>query len=177
MYNEKGQAFSTFKLLIAAVVAIAMLTILLPIINQIGGIGQTNPNDEAARQINGVGPGEHRLTRSVNFSQETTLNARTIAAGSDKYSEDQVCVTKGEFDDTIFEEVEGRTVQYKGTGAQAVKLSIICDRGDLMQRAFEDNGLEETLGESRTFCSGLEDKTGCSEGSKQTCCIVMIRKT
>ncbi|HIH33519.1 MAG TPA: hypothetical protein HA227_04700, partial [Candidatus Diapherotrites archaeon] len=46
-----GQAFDVFKLLIAAVIAVAMLAILVPILESIGLINISNPSGEAVNLI------------------------------------------------------------------------------------------------------------------------------
>ncbi|MFH1751628.1 MAG: hypothetical protein ABH821_01670, partial [archaeon] len=91
--NEKGQAFSTFKLLIAAVIAIAILTLLMPIIVDLGGFTTIEPDSEASSQLKSyVGrPGRYYLTKDVTFSKEDSMVAKSIAKGTGIIEQSQIC--------------------------------------------------------------------------------------
>ena len=131
--NEKGQAFSVFKLLIAAVVAGAILLILLQTLQVLPNIGSRTPNEVASNavksQINE--PGLPVIRQNVTFNPGDTLFNKTIAEQSRALSTEQVCVTVSE-DAPNWEKFEvrgkGQTVTYEGTFAQKVRLLVICDR-------------------------------------------------
>jgi hypothetical protein len=78
--SNKGQAFSTFQLLIAAVVALAILGILLPMITG-PGIG-SSPEDAIQEKLNTAPdkPGTLMYTDPIEFSSEDTpvVHAATV---------------------------------------------------------------------------------------------------
>jgi hypothetical protein len=70
--REKGQAFSTFQLLIAAVVALALLAVLLPLIT--GGFNIGNKPDQVAGELLQTqidNPGALSYTSEVRFTKGT----------------------------------------------------------------------------------------------------------
>ena len=78
----KGQAFSTFKLLIAAVVAVAILGILLQILGQIGApVGFQDQAEELLRDVRGS-PGVSMAGPEVEISEGSySADIFTEAAG------------------------------------------------------------------------------------------------
>ena len=146
MLNERGQAFSVFKLLIAAIVAVFILTILLQILMQIVPPSQGDPTDEASSKIktliNNLGTPER--TGLVTFKNGTSLRSRTIAEKTGSLGEHQLCVL---ISDTVsgsnpnFEEVtQGSWIRYNGNSDQQQKLYVLCD---------DANRVEETVLEAR----------------------------
>ena len=81
MLNQKGQAFSVFKLLIAAVVAVVILTLLLSIIGQINIFGQGEPQEEAEKLVNNLATsrGVVDISGQVVFSSGKSISNRAIA--------------------------------------------------------------------------------------------------
>ena len=78
--NQKGQAFSVFELMIAAIVAVAILFVLLPIIS--GGFSfNTTPKDAISNALSAIEGGGNTMT------QEFTLNPGDILK-SDQFSDD-----------------------------------------------------------------------------------------
>ncbi len=176
--NTRGQAFSTFQLLIAAVVALAILVLLLNIIGSLPTPGTTKPQAEAVNliksQINS--PSELRTSsNSVNFGKEDSLNSKSIATSSGVLTSSQVCISMGDFsaeDESDFantnQNLEGDIIQYKGSGQLRVKLSVICDTGSALREDLENNGIDADSWLSAEKCSGLENLN-------QTACIVALR--
>ena len=168
--GQRGQAFDVFKLLIAAVVALAILGILFGILrNVIVGV-QTEPQQKAIEfvksSINSVG--ELKVTDAVTFSAGKSLNARAIAFETRGLSEDQVCVSTGDVssEQEIFkEEADGQIIVYKGKADRAMKLAVLCDYG---------TKLEDTL---RSYNRGEDWKLncGCTQNDDR-CCLVAIVK-
>jgi len=143
---------------------------LLPIINNIGGIGQNRPNDVAVRELKDLvtSPSQHRLTESVVFKQEEALNAKAIAEKTNVLSPDQVCVSVGELSDdpNFVDKGDGTLITYTGRGSKTTKLSVMCDAG---------NALSEDLG-SYSLDQGWVSACSACTGGTQTCCLVAIRK-
>ncbi len=174
--NHKGQANSVFQLLIAAVVAGAILIILLQVLRIIPPLGGDDPNEVAANavksQVNDVGL--VKLTSSVTFGQQSSLNARTIADKSGGLAPDQVCIVLGNSapsfgNDTVWNlgGGEGQLVQYKGGFSQTTKLLVVCDRSGELDQTLEDYGYSDDI--STDDCS---DKFG--SGSTSKVCLVAI---
>ena len=159
--NEKGQAFSVFKLLIAAVVAGAILLILLQTLQVLPNIGSRTPNEVASNavksQINE--PGLPVIIGNVTFNNGDTLFNKTIAEKSRALSTDQVCVAVS--DDApnadSFEVIDGKTVRYNGSFGQQVRLLVICDRANEIIESLEAFEYDEIfnldLGDCKTNTS------------------------
>ncbi|HIH16748.1 MAG TPA: hypothetical protein HA252_05055 [Candidatus Diapherotrites archaeon] len=165
--GQSGQAFDVFKLLIAAVVALAILGILFGILRNVMVGVQTEPQAKAIEfvksSINSIG--ELKVTDTVTFSAGKSLNARTIAIETRQLAEDQVCVSGGDFaDDESFKVVGQGIVVYSGKSDRTTKLAVVCDYGDRIEKTLtEDYGKDSSwLGECG--CSGQEDR----------CCLVAI---
>jgi len=167
---QRGQAFDVFKLLIAAVVAIALLAVLLPIIYNIIMIGQNKPTETAVSLVKDSynKPSLYQSTDNVTFNESDSLNAKTIASSSRILTEDQVCVSAGELSgDPNFSDGANGIVQYSGKSAKTVKLGIVCDIGKDVLNDFSQYGLDPSLIPSS--CSA------CTSGN-QTCCVILIQK-
>ncbi|MFH1390926.1 MAG: hypothetical protein ABIH20_01300 [Candidatus Diapherotrites archaeon] len=157
--DSKGQAYSVFKLLIAAVVAGAILLILLQVLQVLPNIGSQNPNSVSSEivksQINS--PGEERIIKDVSFNNGDSLNAKTIAAGSGGLSTQQICVFASDFAPNLESFIDpgenGKVVIYEGSFAQKTRLFIMCDRW---------NDLIETDGSLEVY--NVEERFGIDEG-------------
>ncbi|MEK6941407.1 MAG: hypothetical protein AABW85_00945 [archaeon] len=166
--NTKGQGFEVFKLLIAAIVAGAILAILLPLLN-IDFTGR-DPTTVAAEKIKaGITlPGTSLFTDTVSFKKNQPLVASTLANNSRQLNEDQVCVSKGDFEnDPTFDDSQrpGKQIAYTGTG-KAVKMVVLCDSGTkISESAGSLPGLKsEWLGP----CEGFDS-------SDQMFCLVALK--
>ncbi len=100
MFNERGQAFSAFQLLIAAVVAMAILGILMAIIGGIGPIGtHSDPTKQVADKIQELRErGGYEKTEVVTFDSDTKKYMRSseiISEADVGMSTDQVCLSLG----------------------------------------------------------------------------------
>ena len=172
--GQKGQAFSTFQLLISAVVALAILGLLLTILGQIPFLSTQEPSNEAENLIKSqVGrPGEVLTSVKVTFTKGDSLNAKAIAEASGSLPWTQICLSKGEHRDTEGFELtdnssSNRILRY--TGSQlTVKLSVICDAGDQLEEDLADNGLAE-----RIQIEQCDAATG--SGNQQTACLIALR--
>ena len=173
--NSRGQAFSTFQLLIAAVVALAILVLLLNIIGGLPNFGSSEPLEEAATLIKGQvnSPSELRTgSNPITFTKEDSLNPKAIADKSGVVTANQVCVSMGDFlqeDDSDFAitNEDAGIVKYTGTGQLRVRLSVICDTGTELAEDLTNNGItEDWLGSSK--CSDVA-------GLSQTACVIALR--
>src|SRR3989338_743168 len=103
-FSQKGQAFSTFQLLIAAIVAVLILAFILPIFSKLMIPGDAyNTVGVAANGVEQMkgSPGQHFLSKTeVYFKKGDFLNSTMIADRSDVgMSPDQICISAGEFSD------------------------------------------------------------------------------
>ena len=142
--NQKGQAYSTFQLLIAAVIAMAILIILIPIIMRVMGIITADPTVET-RQIIGNAvdsPSALQRTSSVAFPPNSALSAQAITEGTG-ISPDQICMGSldfGENDPQGFTHIEGDEsslnkydrITYNGNSAQTVQVAVICNESSTL---------------------------------------------
>ncbi|MFH1240231.1 MAG: hypothetical protein V1672_03360 [Candidatus Diapherotrites archaeon] len=175
--NNKGQAYSTFQLLIAAVIAMAILVILIPIIMQVMGIITSDPTDETKRMLSNAvdNPSALQYTPEVAFEPGDVLAAQAITERTG-IAKDQVCMgaldfgDEGEDDDfEVLKDDAAHRILYHGTGTKTVKIAIVCNV------SLED--LEDDIA-----AYGLDDKITlddcpetCQEGG--TCCAVILKRT
>ncbi|MDD5163669.1 MAG: hypothetical protein PHD95_05690 [Candidatus ainarchaeum sp.] len=183
-FNEKGQAFDVFKLLIAAVVAVVILTLLLSIIGQIGVIGENDPGKEGQTIIRDIATKKTTpsTSKKVTFKNGTSINSSGIAEGSGGIvSEDGICVSAGDFEgQDNWETANMVRVTYNGTAAKTVVLHAICDVGkkmadgvngeDYFERYDPELGSEKMPNVSWSDCS-------CVNSSyTETCCVIAVKK-
>lgn len=124
--NQKGQTFSTFKLLIAAIVAIALLTILFNIMGMVPSLGQQDPQTKAIDLVKKATNPEYTPQKSkVQFTKGNTIGAKALAQQGVGY---EICVSTGELSGTTgFEEsIQGKLISYTGSAAKYVSLVAIC---------------------------------------------------
>ncbi|MBI4044387.1 MAG: hypothetical protein HY392_01640 [Candidatus Diapherotrites archaeon] len=131
--NQSGQAFSVFKLLIAAIVAVFILALLLQILSNINPPNVGDPTDEAASKIKTLITklGTPERTTVVTFEPGKGLVGRTIADKTGALSPESVCVMLGRSDNdtqpTPFQEIDGKTINYTGNSTIQRRLYILCD--------------------------------------------------
>lgn len=169
--NNRGQAFSTFQLLIAAVVALAILVLLLNIIGSIPIVGGQNPNKEASdlvkSQVNS--PSELRTSQQVSFSRDGSLNAKSIASASGVLTSNQICISRGDhYQTTEFEYTSDDVLRYNGSSALRVKVSVLCDTGTELSNDLQSNGIQDDW---------LGDNPKCDTVTQlsQTACVIALR--
>lgn len=167
--NQRGQAFDVFKLLIAAVIALAILGILFGILRNVMVGVQTEPQQKAAEYVKNsiTAIGELKITEAVTFSRNKSLNARTIAFETRALSEDQVCVSAGDFseDDSFAEVSDGQIITYTGQSDKQTRLAVLCDYGNKLEETLQTYGKGDTW---RMNC-------GCTD-SDDRCCVVAVTK-
>lgn len=172
IYSQKGQAFDVFKLLIAAVVAGAILFILMQVLAQVNIFGGSNPNEEAIKLIKQAkdSPADIKIAKDVKFTQDSTLNSRTIADKSDGLSAEQICLLASDDipNKEKFEGSTGQLLQYTGTVTQKTKLIAVCD---------SETDLDTTLISLKLKDKYSFDTGNCafnSSGGSNTACVVVI---
>jgi len=185
--NEQGQAYSTFKLLIAAIVAMAILAILIPIIMQVMGLIKANPTDEAKSLMSSLidSPGSMRMTKEVSFAPGMDLSGSALAERV-SISQDQICMSTGDFltveDDGDFQclncdgEGSQQRIIFQGNAERVVRIAIVCNRwsddsggllDDLKDYELDTGDGEPNITES---CGNI-----CDEGSK--CCALVLKRS
>jgi len=172
--NRNGQAFSTFKLLIAAIVAMAILAILVPIILQVLNIITKEPTTEVTTILNDLvdKPGTLKHTAPVTFNPDDTLAGATLEAKL-PLSKDQICMNLGEFEDDeergfhLLESDDEQRIIWNGTSQQTVKIALICNVSvDALESDFDLYGLDEFSPD----CGGICPETG-------DCCALFLKRT
>jgi len=164
--NKKGQAFSTFQLLIAAVVALALLGVLLPIIMKNVNI-DGNPEESAQTlirsQANSVG--SLRYTDEVKFKDGDSISAAALAEGTG-LSRQQVCVVNP---GTSFTG-GGATITYDSSSTLSYRIGVFCDYYDELDDSL--NYFEDEMPEDLGVCEDRFD----SEFSSEKVCIVFPKR-
>jgi len=150
--DVRGQAYSVFKLLIAAIVAVSILMILMAILNALNIFVVNDPLDTATKNITGLTSmmGAPRQIDLVTFTPNYLFPAKTIAESTDQLGQDQVCVVIGnslENDDRFrySGSTDGRVINYKGNTDQAASLWLMCSRANEIEDDLSDTGLDEEL--------------------------------
>lgn len=170
--NSRGQAFSTFQLLISAIIALAILVLLLNIIGGIGFDAGQDPNKAAAdlvtSQVNS--PSELRTTSNpVSFGRDDSLNVRSIASRSGVVTADQICISKGDHENTEeFEFSSDDVLRYNGSSDLRIKISVLCDTGTQLQQDLQDNGVQDDWFGSSPKCQDILNLN-------QTACLIALR--
>jgi hypothetical protein len=171
--NQKGQEFSVFKLLISAIVAIVILTLLLQILNVID-IGVTTEPDKAAEDLLkaiDASSYQEKVSAQFDFKSEHSISAAALA---DKTGLDQEQICLGVEDEMLgFEESSATLITYTGDSSVRVKLAGICGA----QNKFDTEDLIETTApkiSSKGIDFGSLD-CACSEGSQKCCVMILIK--
>lgn len=178
--NQKGQSFSTFKLLISAIIAISILTFLLQIFGIIDFSFGNKPVDAAGDVLGNAINNETSAytTDKVIFDKSNNIvTARTLSKDV-TIDSSNICVILGYYYDNenLFEQMDkGAGIRYLGTGQQQAKISAICGAdNDELKLAVGDyktskpNNLFEDIDNSDDSCD-LE--------TAQPACIIVLRSS
>jgi len=192
LMGQKGQAFSTFKLLIAAIVAVVILMILLSILNIIDFSPRNQPivgaSDalEAAYQT----PSALENSQNVTFTNEYTLSRLAVVERANiGISSEQVCLSVGDFQEISsagfvggvnnqFEDASENRITYTGGGNKNVKLSVLCYEGEELPDLLNGGDVSKEI--YSELKSEWIDQCNCvsdTDLQKQICCAVMLRVT
>jgi len=184
--NQKGQAYSTFKLLIAAIIAMAILAILIPIIMQAMGWLTASPLNETKSLLTDLvgSPGALKHTPEVAFKPAEVLPASALVERLG-ISRDQICMSTGQFEedpDNGFECIgcedasDNQRLAYHGTSNQSAKLAVVCNVNldelldDIEAYKLEPGNDNDWEGTS------IEEACEVCEG-KGKCCAVVLKRS
>ncbi len=184
LINQKGQAFSVFELLIAAIVAVAILFVLLPIVTSI-----VLPTGDAVTTIsNAVSSTTNTSTETQTFeikAKQTILasafsnkgvDACAVFFTSKPFDAAQV-ETISENDGTPFGDMQCKSyiVNKTNSGIRA-RATVVCETSVASLKAsLETSGLIESMDEDADIDSFWnEDTDGSSDYTKV--CVVFIRR-
>jgi hypothetical protein len=171
--NSRGQAFSTFKLLIAAIVAIAILAILIPILT--GLIIPGNEIQTVTKQLvqnQRVSPGELATSNDVIFKEGSSLAPSALSENTGMTA-DQVCLHLGTFAGNNVFNLQGKTIMNSGQD-RTIRVSVMCHRSNQLLEALNEL---ELLSEEIEF-DGEAGSCDCeldSDTDSQMCCAVILR--
>ncbi len=169
MLNEKGQEFSVFKLLISAIVAIVILTLLLQILNIIDFNPNTDPANAAENLLKAADSSQYnpKVSDRLDFTNENTINTAALAENTG-LSRDQICLAVDE-ELTGFDNSNANSISYTGSSNVRVKIVGICaSKEDFDESDFIGNYVPQL--ENKTF----NDDCQFSSGLK-ACLLVVIR--
>lgn len=181
MLNNRGQAFSVFELMIAAIVAVAILFVLLPILGGIttGGVG--GPRDAIGNTLASVSSGgsftsqEFTLTKdtpitSSQFTKEGFDSRSIIMAVDSRLDEQMPNAFKLESDTGVENPGSYTAVVYTGNQSLSLKARVICEStGTTLQTTL--NLIEGSV----VVDADPEEHCG-SEGEFSPCCLVILQR-
>lgn len=173
--NKKGQASSTFQLLIAAVVALAILGVLLNILGVLPGLNKdpaSSTKTLLGTQINN--PAAESCTEAVTFTRsKSTLSAEGITTNSGLDTE-QVFFANPQGITTFT--AKASLLRYNSSSTKRVTMCIICSSDKTkLETAINANKQEEDgefAPEEETLNSFINNLP-----TNQTVCVVYPRNT
>ena len=174
MLNQRGQEFSVFKLLISAIVAIVVLTLLLNILGIVDFNPNTDPANAAENLLTSMDSSvyQEKVTARLDFTSENSINTAALAeaTGLDR---EQICLL---VEDDLSEFSSGTTanlINYTGSGTVRVKLAGICaDQTDFADADFFDSYAPKLA--TKTF----EDiPSTCNFATGQKACLLVLIKS
>ena len=176
MLNERGQEFSVFKLLISAIVAIVILTLLLNILGIIDPNINTDPAEAAKNLLTSMDSSifNQKISDSLDFSREHSINNAALAESVGLNSE-QICLLASDNLPADFEGT-GSRISRTGSSPQRVKLAGICAYSEYFSNGnYTDYApeLEDITYRDETIGDCFQE---LSDGEK-ACLIVLIRST
>ncbi len=171
MLNQRGQEFSVFKLLISAIVAIVILTLLLNVL----GIINFNPNTDPAKAAeNLLGDMDNsiyqeKISTRVDFSKESSINTASLEEKIG-LSREQICLSVSEDLPPGFTATGGKIISYAGSSSVRVKLVGICaNKEDFSDQSYLDYA---PLLASKTYAD-----TSCAFPDGQKACLLVLIKS
>ena len=167
--NQKGQAFSTFQLLIAAVVALALLGVLMPII---GGInpGTDRLADSLKERINTQQdqPGTISLTDDIKVSSkgDPYVAIATITEGTGM-SEGQVRFMLNGYQ-SDFKTSDGTVLEITAASSISYQFGVLCHRN--LEKLTESLNAYESIIKENDLNDGFDDE------DVRVCAIFPVRR-
>ena len=172
--DNKGQAYSAFQLLIAAIVAIAILGILISIIIIVVPPGNDLPT--VAKQMiekQKENRGAISTSGKVKFMAGSSLAPTALVEGTG-LSPDQVCIHKGDLVNDAALKMQGSVLVNSSNNDREAKVSVICNGANSLLASI--NELELFQGDIEF--DGEKGKCNCpidNEAATQLCCAVMLK--
>lgn len=180
MLNQKGQAFSVFELMIAAVVAFAILIVLFMVLNQIGTPTGQDAKNVVANAIKSISPSGDVSTTEFELggsgSNSVSSSDLTDKTGLDEKS---MFFAIGQFGGSssagaVSVASDGSALLYNGTTKIRVKARVVCKQtGTALDSYISSSGLQSK------YPSGFE-KSGsdyCGEDNQPCCVVILIKPT
>ena len=127
--KEKGQAFSTFQLLIAAVVALALLAVLLPLLKS------PNIGNSATKLTQDLLKSQQQNIGALRYTQKVTMKANDTMAVSGLTQNtgidvDQVSIVVPEELSSSFTVANNKVLKYSKTSKGTYIIGVLCDNQD-----------------------------------------------
>lgn len=179
MFNQRGQAFSVFELMIAAIVAVAILFVLLPILSGIGG-GNTvgAAKDAISNGLSSVKGGGSLTTQTFTLKKDDLLTSKSFSdKGFDQHSILFAIDSRLEnsFVDTGIKGSDPddySSFHYTGSTSLTVSARIICE--------LTGTSLDDTLAndvDPSSYLTEGDGETLCGpDGDYQPCCMVILKR-
>jgi len=177
LMNQKGQEYSVFKLLISAIVAVIILSLLLAVLGVLEIPGSGSDPAKAAEDVLNDADSKTYLqivSPEIEFSKENSISSRALA---DKLSFDkeQIClsVLDGLDSKGFTVNASKSLISYSGDSKTRVKLAGICGP----KETFISDGLVEDapILEEKGFSFSSECGDVCIDGQK--CCVLALIKS
>ena len=174
--DQRGQAFSVFELMIAAIVAVAILFVLLPIIS--GGFSfNTTPKDAISNSLSAVKDGGQTTSQDFALEPNQTLKSSQFTDnGFDAHS--IVFAVSEQLKDggKVKVEIDGdfSYITYTGSTPQPAKAIVICEQtGDSLDETIgiSSDKIQDAIGASSVDVTKL-----CGEDEYQPCCVVIVQR-
>jgi len=181
MMNNRGQAFSVFQLLIAAIVAVAILGVLFGVMGGIDVGVSGNPKTEIGNALSAVKNGgqtqtqtfqmkKNDLITSQDFEEKGFDTASVLFALEDFENDDEATGfsvgTEGDKEDGGFS-----FVRYMGNTPRNVTASVLCQAtGTRLGNTLAVSGFENV--DDGTF----DDLCADGDDDIQPCCAVIIKR-
>ncbi|MEM4662945.1 MAG: hypothetical protein QXM75_02905 [Candidatus Diapherotrites archaeon] len=194
--NSKGQAFSTFQLLISAIIALAILVILMSVLGIIPNLFNISQNPVDA-MVDKIKDARNKIAvpvhgGKVNFTrQNNTVTAEAIASVSSVGLEkEQICISPGQFmpQTEIVSRGEQPSKEKQWTAAEdgsrliynrdniQTTFTVICHSSATRLKSYIEEDLEPNIKvewmDSGSFrCKCLDDDFY----KEQTCCLIALK--
>lgn len=170
--DERGQAFSVFELMIAAIVAVAILFVLLPILGGLDTGATGGPRDAVSNSLSAVRTGGNQISTAFNLENGDSISSLDfIRDGFDQRSIHFGYHVNLDRMGDVFEVGElgegGQIITYSGTTRLPARARVICQ--------LTENLLEQALTAGRILNNYVEYGQRCEEA--QPCCLVLIERS
>lgn len=151
MFNSKGQAFSVFNLLIAAVVALAILGLLMSVMGMIDFSTKTNPIDVAKSKLRDAQTNSYTpYPEEVIFNKKNNLITKA-AITEILNTENLVLSCSSSLPQTFV--CTDTSIKYSGTQDKKVNLLAICGtEADKITTTVADMGVDPPSANNQFSC-------------------------